>query len=527
MTGREKRIISSRESPTRYRRPVKVGTRHVRNSSASSGSGVITGSPNAATSSTKTAPGRQDKSLPPTPKSEAETVGDHMSDARATYGNEDRSLHRAHSWETTSHDNESKERGRNDEETESQLAEVERALETSREEQQKMLKELQKLKVERDGHKQERRQLQEDMARLRLDHEQDLHSQQTKLDEKAKLAEYWSEKHQAALTDLDSLKERWLERDEMWKHEWERKAAEVLEERDELREKLHTMQKVAQVRGEEGEEARRQLLDLKQSISTSTRVQNQVTDHEFGDIMSGLNNEIQNWIVHSFRKSKNNLSNLSSVLRDSIKQVLPLYERVMSSSRLVFYQAFMVDRLMEIFNAPFFGLPEHGPLNHADALIDYLEDPSSEYTQWRSLTLSIIDQDRRGDLAAHTEKSLRSIQMDIISTLNELTGTEMTTSQEMALEAITENVVKAARLVHRQRARFVFELPKVSVEKEARFDGKVMEDVNGEDEEDLRGRKIQCATFPAVYKMGDERGENMHLRNVIFKARVLCAPPPE
>lgn len=92
----------------------------------------------------------------------------------------------------------------------------------------------------------------------------------------------------------------------------------------------------------------------------------------------------------------------------------------------------------------------------------------------------------------------------------------------MSLRAILENAVKVARLVCRQRARFVFELPRVSVEREALFDGRVMEDVGGEDEDELRGRKVQCATFPAVYKLGDERGENMHLRNVIFKARVLC-----
>ena len=36
------------------------------------------------------------------------------------------------------------------------------------------------------------------------------------------------------------------------------------------------------------------------------------------------------------------------------------------------------------------------------------------------------------------------------------------------------------------------------------------------------GSQIDCAIFPAVLKLGDERGENTQWRNVILKARVVC-----
>ena len=147
---------------------------------------------------------------------------------------------------------------------------------------------------------------------------------------------------------------------------------------------------------------------------------------------------------------------------------------------------------------------------------------SADFGQWRSLTLGIIDQDERGYHIEHTRRTLNSMQANIETTLSELTATEMTVLQRSSLRTILENAVKIARLVRRQHARFVFELPKVSAEREALFDGQVMEDVSGEEEEELKGRKVQCATFPAVYKLGDEKGDNMHLRNVIFKARVLC-----
>ncbi|KAL9087725.1 MAG: hypothetical protein Q9165_006492 [Trypethelium subeluteriae] len=195
----------------------------------------------------------------------------------------------------------------------------------------------------------------------------------------------------------------------------------------------------------------------------------------------------------------------------------------MSSSRLVLYQAFVMDHLMEIFEAPlFFGLPEEGPLSHVKPLANYLQPLNSDYGQWRSLTFGIIDQDDQGDVTEHARRTLNSIQAGVEVALSQLTATEPSASQRTSLRTILENSARIAMLVRKQRAQFVFELPKVSVEKKAIFDGTFMEDVNGEDEEELKGTKVQCATFPAVYKLGDERGENMHLRNVIFKARVLC-----
>ncbi|KAL9087724.1 MAG: hypothetical protein Q9165_006491 [Trypethelium subeluteriae] len=251
----------------------------------------------------KTARSGQQKSSSSIPKAKTENTAALVEETRLRREHEDGSL-QSQSWETMPQDDEETKKGMGDSSMKEHLAELERALQTTREEQQKMVEELQKLRLEREKHQQGTRELQEKMARLRLDHEQDLHTLQAKLDEESKSSEYWSKKHQTTLADFHGLKERWLERDELWKHEWERKAAEVLEERDQLREKLHTTQKVAQVQSEENEEARRQLLDLKQSISTSTRIESQVTDHEFADMMSGLNHEIQNWIVQYFRKSK-------------------------------------------------------------------------------------------------------------------------------------------------------------------------------------------------------------------------------
>ena len=260
-------------------------------------------------------------------------MADYTINTKRQVESETESLHRVQSWETAPHDEEEKGEEPHNAEMRFQLADLEKALETSRGEQRKMAKELQKMRLGQGSQQQESRLLQEDMARLKLDHEQELHTLRTKIEEQSKLAEYWSKKHQIALTDLHDLKERWIERDEMWKHEWERKAAEVLEERDGLREQLHTMQKIAQTRGEDAEEAKRQLLDLKQDISSSTRIQTQVTDHEFAEMMSALNHEIQNWIVHTFRKSKNSMLCWSAPV---LCCIYPLISQISQISQLLY-----------------------------------------------------------------------------------------------------------------------------------------------------------------------------------------------
>ena len=51
-----------------------------------------------------------------------------------------------------------------------------------------------------------------------------------------------------------------------------------------------------------------------------------------------------------------------------------------------------------------------------------------------------------------------------------------------------------------------------------------MEDIGGEAEDTLYEREIRCVTFPGLIKSGDENGEKGHLKNVVSKMRVLCAP---
>lgn len=74
-----------------------------------------------------------------------------------------------------------------------------------------------------------------------------------------------------------------------------------------------------------------------------------------------------------------------------------------------------------------------------------------------------------------------------------------------------------------QKAVFEVWIPEILPRQQVIFDHGTMEDIGGEDEENLIQRNICCVTFPGIIKRGDENGGQLQFRNVISRARVLCS----
>lgn len=79
---------------------------------------------------------------------------------------------------------------------------------------------------------------------------------------------------------------------------------EVQRQHDMLAVKLRDSESKAEAALRKAQNLERQLLDLKQNMSTSTKIENQVTDQEIVEKMSRFNHELQNWVVNVFRKVK-------------------------------------------------------------------------------------------------------------------------------------------------------------------------------------------------------------------------------
>lgn len=105
----------------------------------------------------------------------------------------------------------------------------------------------------------------------------------------------------------------------------------------------------------------------------------------------------------------------------------------------------------------------------------------------------------------------------ITSALKPLGLSDATEPREK-LRGIIDTAVNCAIDLRVQRARF-------SVNPQSLlgtvFDPETMEDLDAGEEEDWKDKRVGCVAWPAVWKSGDENGENTHLQNLIFKAQVI------
>jgi len=101
-----------------------------------------------------------------------------------------------------------------------------------------------------------------------------------------------------------------------------------------------------------------------------------------------------------------------------------------------------------------------------------------------------------------------------------------------SLRALVTSAIELSRLLVSQKAVFSVFFPEILPHQRVVFDKTTMEDMGGEEVDDdddgdggggATGREICCVTFPGIIKRGDETGGQLQFRNVIAKARVLCA----
>jgi len=107
--------------------------------------------------------------------------------------------------------------------------------------------------------------------------------------------------------------------------------------------------------------------------------------------------------------------------------------------------------------------------------------------------------------------------------LDAITATNSNESRDQGLRALVNSAIDLSRLLSVQKASFNVIMPEILPHQRIIFDAETMEDIGGEDEENLFGSQVCCVTFPGIIKRGS--GSEGHVRycNVISKARVLCS----
>lgn len=129
-------------------------------------------------------------------------------------------------------------------------------------------------------------------------------------------------------------------------------------------------------------------------------------------------------------------------------------------------------------------------------------------------------------LQAQTDTIINNLISRVNRLLDSITAESASASKarDQTLRALVTSAVVLSRQLAVQKAVFKVTMPHILPHQQIPFNAAEMEDVGGEDEEDLSAREICCVTCPSIVKFGDEHGGNPQLRNVIAKARVLCSP---
>jgi len=204
----------------------------------------------------------------------------------------------------------------------------------------------------------------------------------------------------------------------------------------------------------------------------------------------------------------------------------PTYEALAPTSKVHFIQS-LVSRLLveQIFDAYFIGLSK----DHAEEL-SKVEKHLSSYgslesmNQWRSTTLAIVQKVAIEKLQAEATAIVEAVVKQVNNIMESISDIQHSESRDQSLRALINSSIELSRLLRIQKAVFSTIMPSIEGHQRTIFDPDLMEDIGGEDEDTLNEREIRCVTFPGIVKTGDENGERNHLRNIVAKIRVLCAP---
>ncbi|KAE8445489.1 hypothetical protein EG329_013379 [Mollisiaceae sp. DMI_Dod_QoI] len=380
--------------------------------------------------------------------------------------------------------------------------------------------------------------LEKEMATMEDEFETELTRLSHKLTNESETAQFWQQKHSALNQNyLKSDTELRLLRQELGglnqvKEERDRdiktRISSLMLDRDAFREAYNEAMGELRGKDERVRELQGQVRGLKSWVSREGKGVGgeQISDEVVGERVRGLGNGLQNWVITNFRRTKIDLEKMDGDTKDQLLHLVPTYESLASSSKVHLIQS-LVSRILveEIFSAYFVGLPK----DQADEFSKVEKHLSSFGTiesmnQWRSATLSIIQKEAPQKLQSETAAVVEAVVNYVNRIMDSMGDLQHTESRDQSLRSLINSSIELARLIRVQKAEFSVMMPSIEGHQMTMFDPDSMEDIGGEDEDTLNEREIRCVVFPGIVKAGDENGERSHLRNVVAKIRVLCAP---
>ncbi|KAF2839631.1 hypothetical protein M501DRAFT_1056974 [Patellaria atrata CBS 101060] len=338
----------------------------------------------------------------------------------------------------------------------------------------------------------------------------------------------WSQERASLQSRIQDASAELADRDMAWTRALHRERGERSRERNQLLERLHTAEREARMYEEDARAYHAQLMELKTSISSLTRVDSQVTDREIVEVLGHLHHRVREWVISNFRRSKLRTEGLTGLTGELVRSVAPGYGMgtgTPSGAKIAVLQGIVARQVVGILrDEHLFGLPREGALGQLHSLFEYLHATKSpgDFQQWRAATYTILQKDGDRTLETTAAVLVDTLVSQTERIIHDLTGADQFSKETRAqLHSIIQQVVELSRTLIQQHAQYRVIFPPSRNEKEELvFDHTGMEAFAAEEteEDEMEAvKKVYCITFPGLEKLADSG--RAHL---LVKAKVLC-----
>ncbi|KAF2804062.1 uncharacterized protein BDZ99DRAFT_575717 [Mytilinidion resinicola] len=377
------------------------------------------------------------------------------------------------------------------------IAELEKALAISHSEQQSMAEEIKKLQQHELAYRDAIDTYKEKLSDSN-DHRyrSDSNGALKEFEQETDRHRFWNKERSELQEEVYDLKDKLeelqaeiLDRETIWSAQWEHERANWIKERNKQAEALHNADK-------EVHERRKQLLELKQTISALTRIDDQATDSDLADRMDQLYHRIREWVISNFRRSKLDVSNPKQETIAVLEAISPQFRSFEPTDKISLYQAVVAYKTMKIFEENMcVGLPISGVLSETRALAKsfqaqgYQQDsqpmskPDSEgpdFRDWRRSTIRMIQGSPLKDTLKEGKFVLiHSLVESTLNILEEISGVTKSDAIQSSLYNIFDSVANLQSTLLSQKARYsILFVLHDGMENAPKFDAQKMEPVN-------------------------------------------------
>ncbi|KAF1929398.1 uncharacterized protein M421DRAFT_100498 [Didymella exigua CBS 183.55] len=268
-----------------------------------------------------------------------------------------------------------------------------------------------------------------------------------------------------------------------------------------------------------------QLLSLKSSISSLTRTDSQVSDAELVEKFSQLANQVREWVVSNYRRSRMSFDGLPEASTSVLSTIKAHYACVDGADKLPLYQAIVSCTLMRIFDEPVVvGMPDEGIYAGLRAFAKSAPSSVVEIRDWKRMTLQVTERSTpSAELRSWKNKRLGLLANELENIMSSISSTDIASSARSALIGIMNTAADLQRILCLQKTGYQVNFFDSLDGTHYHFDDRTMESINDleesmddDSEPYVHHHDFAFCVFPCLQKVGKD------VENIVFKARVCC-----